>query len=219
MTEQQKQDTIAAARAQHGAVEALELEDGTLLIVRRPTPAEYQAIAEVTFAVQAGVDLGDPMKLYQPLLELVVEGREALSLSRLDEIPGIEADLQGMVHDLSGDDAVVALEVAEPHKAPGRKVLGYRVGDGSVALRGLDKFEWLAWQKRNAARRPPGALRFRSPTLLAEIAREQVIETSDADGKKAAYEALLAKNPGLGVDLGLELVNAADGGARRIRGK
>lgn len=219
MNETQIQERIAALRGQHGAVEALQLADGTLVAMRRPTAAEYNAIAEVAFGVQAGVDIGDPMNLYRPLLDLLVEGQDAITMAMLDETPGLEKDLQGMLQDLSGEEAVAAADAADSHKAVAKKVIGFRVGGEPVALRGLDKFEWLAWQRRNAERRPPGAPRFRSPTLLAEIAREQVIETPDKDGKKAAYEALLAKNPGLGIDLGLELVNAADAGARRVRGK
>lgn len=219
MNDVQIQEKLTALRSQYGAVEALQLADGTLVAMRRPTAAEFNAIAEVAFQVQAGVDIGDPMKLYGPMLDLLVEGRDAIPIDLLDTIPGIDADLQGMLQDLAGAEAVAAPEAVEPHKAVAKRVIGFSVGGDLVAMRGLDKFEWLAWQRRNAERRPPGARRFRSPTLLAEIAREQIIETPDKEGKKAAYEALLAKNPGLGIDLGLELVNAADSGARRVRGK
>lgn len=219
MNETQIQERIGALRSQYGAVEALQLADGRLLAMRRPTPAEFIALAEVVFAVRAGADIGDPMNLYRPLLDLLIEGQEAVTPALLDEIPGLEADLQGMLQDLSGADAVVSAEAAEPHKAVAKKVLGFTVGGESVALRGLDKFEWIGWQRRDAGRRIAGARPFRSPSLLAELAREQVVETPDKEGKKAAYEALLAKNPGLGIDLGMELVNAADSGARRVRGK
>lgn len=217
-TDKTEAELLAELRAAHGDIEALRLESGAVVALRKPTLAEYLDAAEAFARLGSGQILKDPGILTKPLLALVVHGMDDAK-AELKDCPGFDFDLYKSVKLLAGEGDEVEFKEAPDAVTPeaaaaSSRAIAFRCNGTVVCARPFDRFDWVRYQGMNAA--APVDL---SRKVLAEVAEQQVIEAKDAQGRKPNYDALTARWPAVAVALGLQLVNRASSKAKRIEGK
>ncbi len=204
-------ELLQRARAEHGVAEGLELENGSVVIMRKPTLAEFTAAVNVSALEGNGELIADPQAAWNPLLALVVHGKDE-ARAQLEETPGFLNDLGNLMGALSGGKAPIEdapdLIASEPLKA---QLLGLRVAGEPMIVRKVTGFDWQQ-HKANLVNLPPAS-------AVVALAEQQLFEAPDKDGKRPKWDALMDRCPLAAFELGSELSRRAKTRARRIQGK
>lgn len=199
-------------RAEHPGAEGFMLGDAAI-VMRRPTPAEFLALASVAERKQRGHVFLDPAKVHKPVLALLVHGQDEAE-AELAECPAFESQLYDLASELAGSEDIAIEDapelVAENPKA--KQLIGLKVCDVPLIVRKIDKFDWQR-HNGNVVSMPSVS------EAVAQLALDQLMEQPDKTGARPQWDALCARYPALPIELGSELQRRAKSRAERIAGK
>lgn len=222
-----REQILVELRARHGDIDALQLDPenpgSAIVVLRKPTLAEYLDAAEVISRRESGQRFRDPAEITRPLLELVVYGLEE-ARAELNSYPAFDVDLEAAVKRLAGNRPDVQLDeaadaITEEVKASTPRALAFRCDGLTVICRPLDRFDWTNFQSEAAQAREGMPATWYSPRVLAKLVDNQAVESRNKEGRKPGLDELGARWPLVIPIIGMSLAGAAMSKAKRIEGK